>query len=208
MLAVRADFDKRCAEIKVYLDWLERIESSSHDIPGGLPSTMKAAAMLLLYNVVESTMTNAVEAIFDELQQKRVSFDSLSQVVKTTVLGNVRGMKAEKLMPNLSTITTDIIGCSFDKTKVFNGNVDSKKIRETLKDYGVKKTHAYAEERLHDIMLARNRLAHGAESFGDYGKDLTAAQLIRDYECVKAMLNSALKDFETYIGQRHYLSRT
>ncbi|MEQ5840447.1 MAE_28990/MAE_18760 family HEPN-like nuclease [Paraburkholderia acidicola] len=206
MLTVRADFDKRCVEISVYLDWLAKVETSAGDIPSGLPSTMKAAAMLLLYNVVESTMTNAVEAVFDELTQRKVSFDSLSSVLKATVLGNVRNVNADKLTPKLVAITTDIISCSFDKTKVFNGNVDSRKIREILTDYGVSKTNAYEEERLHDIMLARNRLAHGAESFADYGKDLTAAQLIRDYERVKNLLSSALDDFETYISKRHYLS--
>jgi hypothetical protein len=208
MLTVRADFEKRCDEIKVYLDWLAEMEKSTWDIPGGLPSTMKAAAMLLLYNVVESTMTNAVEAVFDELQQRKVSFDLLSPEFKAAVLGNVKSCAADKLTPKLVAITTDIISSSFDKAKVFNGNVDSKKIRDTLKDFGVRKTHAYDEERLRDIMVARNRLAHGAESFGDYGKDLTAPQLLEDYERVRGLLTYALNDFESYIGERHYLGVT
>lgn len=205
MLSVRADFQRRCDEIKVYLDWLADMEKSTWSIPAGLPSTMKAAAMLLLYNVVESTMTNAVEAVFDELQQRKISFDLLSPVFKSAVLGNVKNCAADKLTPKLIAITTDIISSSFDKAKVFNGNVDSKKIRDTLRDFGVKKTHAYEEERLHDIMVARNRLAHGAESFGDYGKDLTAPQLLNDYERVRELLSYALTDFESYIGERHYL---
>ncbi|TXE00470.1 hypothetical protein FUT89_02485 [Ralstonia pseudosolanacearum] len=167
---------------------------------------MKAAAMLLLYNLVESTMTNAVEAIFDELQRRKVAFDSLSMDLKVAVLANVRSVNADKLTARLVAITTDIIGCTFDKAKVFNGNVDSKKIREKLMEYGVRTTNAYAEERLHAIMVARNRLAHGAESFGDYGKDLTAGELIRDYERVSTLLVSVLNDVEEFINRRHYLA--
>ncbi|MFC0130846.1 MAE_28990/MAE_18760 family HEPN-like nuclease, partial [Ralstonia solanacearum] len=176
-------------------------------VPKGLPATMKAAAMLLLYNLVESTMTNAVEAIFDELQQRKVAFDALSGALKSAVLFNVKNTNAEKLTDKLVAITTDIIGCSFDKAKVFSGNVDSRKIREKLAEYGVKTTNGYAEERLHAIMVARNRLAHGAESFGDYGKDLTAAELIRDYERVSVLLASVLNDIEAFLNQRHYLAR-
>ncbi|KVU67375.1 hypothetical protein WK72_16645 [Burkholderia ubonensis] len=206
MHSVRADFDKRCAEIKDYLDWLDDTESKDHGIPKGLPPTMKAAAMLLLYNLVESTMTNAVEAIFDELQTRKVAFDSLSTCLKVAVLANVKNVAADKLTDRLVAITTDIIGCTFDKAKVFNGNVNSKKIREKLTEFGIKTTNAYKEERLNAIMVARNRLAHGAESFGDYGKDLTAGELIRDYERVSGLLASVLNDVEEFLNQRHYLS--
>lgn len=205
MITVRADFEKRCDEVKIYLDWLAQIELDAKEIPAGLPSTMKAAAMLLLYNLVESTMTNAVEAVFDELQSRKISFDLLRVEFKTAVMQNVKNCAANKLTEKIAAITTDIISSSFDKTKVFNGNVDARKIRETLSDFGVKKTHNYEEAKLHEIMVARNRLAHGAESFGDYGKDLTAPQLIRDFEAVKTLLAHVLDDFGSYIGQRHYL---
>ncbi|WP_054928181.1 MAE_28990/MAE_18760 family HEPN-like nuclease [Burkholderia sp. E168m22] len=206
MYSVRADFDKRCAEIKDYLDWLDDIESKDHGIPKGLPPTMKAAAMLLLYNLVESTMTNTVEAIFDELQAKKVAFDALSTCLKVAVLANIKNVAADKLTDKLIVITTDIIGCTFDKAKVFNGNVNSRKIREKLTEFGIKTTNSYKEERLNAIMIARNRLAHGAESFGDYGKDLTAGELIRDYERVSTLLTSVLNDVEEFLNQRHYLS--
>jgi hypothetical protein len=55
-------------------------------------------------------------------------------------------------------------------------------------------------------MVARNRLAHGAESFAEYGKDLTAAELSRDYERVSALLGSVLNDVEKFINERHYLA--
>lgn len=206
MYSVRADFDKRCAEIKSYINWLNSTETDGQEIPKGLSPTMKAAAMLLLYNLVESTMTNAIEAIFDELQHRKVAFDSLSIDLKKAVLGNVKSVGADKLTEKLVAITTDIIGCTFDKTKVFNGNVDSKKIRDKLSEYGIKTKSSYVEERLHAIMVARNRLAHGAESFGDYGKDLTSSELLHDYQRVNTLLISVLNDVEEFIDQKHYLA--
>ena len=40
-----------------------------------LLKTLKASGFLLLYNLVEATMRNGIEAIFDELQSQGVSYD-------------------------------------------------------------------------------------------------------------------------------------
>jgi len=205
MNTVQADFEKRCNEIDTYLGWLVEVEVSPKQIPAGLPATMKAAAVLLLYNLVESTMTNAVEAVFDELENRKVSFDVLRSEFKIAVIQNVKNCAANKLTTRMAVVATDIIGASFDKAKVFNGNVDARRIRETLSELGVEKTHNYEEAKLHEIMTARNSLAHGAESFADYGKDLTAPQLVRDFQAVRTLLGHVLLDFASYINDRRYL---
>lgn len=56
--------------------------------------------------------------------------------------------------------------------------------------------------------MARSSLAHGAESFADYGKDLTAPQLVRDFEAIKTLLGHLLFDFASYINDRRYLGVT
>ena len=46
-----------------------------------LLKTFKASALLMLYNLMESSVTNAVEAIFDELEKQSVSFDQCREEI-------------------------------------------------------------------------------------------------------------------------------
>ncbi|MEH2113552.1 MAE_28990/MAE_18760 family HEPN-like nuclease [Nostoc sp.] len=73
------DFDERAQEVSRYFLFLKNLEQGSIKLSMGnakntktksinndLEKTLKATGFLLLYNLVESTMTNAIEAVFDE----------------------------------------------------------------------------------------------------------------------------------------------
>jgi hypothetical protein len=60
-------------------DDLPPFTSADQDV---LFKTLKANGFLLLYNLVESTMKNAIEAIFDEFKGRGVSFDSCRSEVR------------------------------------------------------------------------------------------------------------------------------
>jgi MAE_28990/MAE_18760-like HEPN len=75
------DFDERAKEVSQYFIFLKNLEQESIKLSMGgkigkskikvidpnLLRTLKASGFLLLYNLVEATMRNAIEAIFDEL---------------------------------------------------------------------------------------------------------------------------------------------
>ena len=82
MNAVFNDFQTRAREVDGYFRFVRRLAAEevalrkAHDDEAAfsieeheeLLKTLKAACYLLLYNLVESTMRNAVEAIFDVLK--------------------------------------------------------------------------------------------------------------------------------------------
>ncbi|NES73584.1 MAG: hypothetical protein F6K24_54545, partial [Okeania sp. SIO2D1] len=96
------DFNERSKEVSKYFIFLKSLEQGTtkltmegkagtkiKDVDQELAKTLKASAFLLLYNLIESTMRNAIEAIFDELQNQSVSFDKIRPELKKIVLENL-----------------------------------------------------------------------------------------------------------------------
>jgi hypothetical protein len=148
------DFNDRAREVSKYFIFLKNLEQETiklsmegldgkikvKKISFELEKTLKASAFLLLYNLVESTMCNAIEAIFEELQNKRLSFDEVRPELKKIVIKNfqeyLKNKKHDSVISNITTISLDIINICFDKKKIFSGNIDSKLIKDTAKNYG------------------------------------------------------------------------
>ena len=63
-----------------------------------LEHTLKASAYLLLDNLIEFTMKNAIEAIFDELQNQGVSFDDIRPELKKIILVNLKRRNPDKIL--------------------------------------------------------------------------------------------------------------
>ncbi|MEM7717144.1 MAG: MAE_28990/MAE_18760 family HEPN-like nuclease [Cyanobacteria bacterium P01_A01_bin.68] len=97
---VKEDFNKRSKEVSKYFIFLKSLEQGTtklsmgdekkkvktRDIDSELEKTLKASGFLLLYNLVEATMRNAIEAIFDELRTQKVSFNKIKPGIKKIIL--------------------------------------------------------------------------------------------------------------------------
>jgi hypothetical protein len=81
------DFDERAQEVSKYFFLLKNLERGSIKLSMGNPKnpkiknidielekTLKATGFLLLYNLIESTIINAIEAIFDDMVKQNTSF--------------------------------------------------------------------------------------------------------------------------------------
>ena len=138
------DFDERSKEVSKYFLFLKNLEQNSiqlsmkslkgnakiKSIDSELLKTLKASGFLLLYNLVEATMRNAIEAIFDELQSKGVSYDLVRPELKKIVLKNFKKRSLDKLFSSIKSISLDIIAVGFDEQELFSGNVDGRLIKD------------------------------------------------------------------------------
>ncbi|MFM2062701.1 MAG: hypothetical protein RLZZ507_2371 [Cyanobacteriota bacterium] len=226
------DFDKRAQEVRRYFIFLKNLEQGSIQLSIGngsntkikpinndLEKTLKATGFLLLYNLVEATMRNAIEAIFDELKTQRVSFDDVREEIKKIVINNLRNENIQTendLLLGLRNISVDIVSVTFDalvkkenKNRLFSGNVDSKKIEEIANIYGFSSTTNKDKTRRGNDLLTiktnRNDLAHGFKTFEEVGKDATADELLKIQKRVICYLIEILKNIETYISNKEYL---
>ena len=177
-----------------------------------LAKTLKANGFLLLYNLAESTMRNAIEAIFDELDSRGISFDKLKPEIKKIILKNLRKRSPDNIYSEISEISTDIIVVSFNRDELFSGNVDAREIRKIAQNYGFSSDTDYDRtkhgEKLIKVKSNRNDLAHGFKSFEEVGRDYTIQDLREIKQEVIAYLHRILNNIQDYLNNQEYLDST
>jgi len=217
-----ADFNANAQEVTQYLIFLKRLDQDlikltmkkdkTKSINLSLKNTLMATGFVLLYNLVESTMRSGIQAIFDELKDKKISFDDVNQQVKKIVINNLKdkdNKSTDDILSQVEVISLDIISVTFNSDRLFSGNIDGKKIKKIAEMYGfscetnTKKTRN--GEDLQRIKDHRKDLTHGFKSFGEVGKDITANELFEIQRKVICYLREILTNIESYISNQEYL---
>jgi len=226
MNTVLLDFNTRAQEVDDYFIFLQGLikqttklavaDSAGQDqiqsLNPELAKTLKANGFLLLYNLVESTMRNAIVAIFDEFKNQAISFDQLKPEIKMIVLQNLKNRSPKKINLQINQISIDIITATFEREELFSGNVDARLIKEIAEKYGFSYQTDFAKtkngQNLVVIKRNRNDLAHGVKSFEDVGRDQTIEELLEIKDEVIEYLRQILENIKTYLDNQEYLDVT
>lgn len=215
------DFDERARDVSDYLCFLRDLEQEKillnqdgviSKIDTELDKSLKATGFLLLYNLVESTMRNAIQSIFDEITNKGVSFDKLRIEIKKIILQNVKTNVQEcgvnDVVGKIENIFNDIIQSGFNQDELFSGNVDAKEIRRIAKQYGFSATTDLDTRDGFDLLSIkehRNDLAHGVMSFKEVGKNTSAENLVQISARFIKYLRQILENIYDYLVNQEYL---
>ena len=226
MNTVLLDFNTRAQEVDDYFIFLQGLikqttklavaDSAGQDkiqsLNPELAKTLKANGFLLLYNLVESTMRNAIVAIFDEFKNQAISFDQLKPEIKMIVIQNLKNRSPKKINLQINQISIDIITATFEREELFSGNVDARLIKEIAEKYGFSYQTDFAKtkngQNLVVIKRNRNDLAHGIKSFEDVGRDQTIEELLEIKDEVIEYLRQILENIKTYLDNQEYLDVT
>jgi hypothetical protein len=215
------DFNERATEVSKYFFLVKNLEQGSIELSMGnsnnrktqnidaeLIKTLKSTGFLLLYNLIESTMRNAIQAIFDDIINQKVPYDDLIDKVKKIIITNFKKNKSsDSLIQKIDNISLNIISAGFDEAKLFSGNIDARE--DTAEAYGFSyKTNARKTQDGYDLLKIktnRNDLAHGFKSFEEVGRDATADELLQIKKSVICYLKEILQNIEIYISKQEYL---
>ncbi|MCY7407079.1 MAG: hypothetical protein LH631_06805 [Alkalinema sp. CAN_BIN05] len=218
------DFTYRANEVSKYFIFLKSLEQNTTKLSIGdkvdqsrikeidpeLLNTLKASGFLLLYNLVEASMSNVIEAIFDKLKSEGISYDEIRPELKKIVIKNLKRPNiSDDVYLKIAVISVDIINAGFSKKNLFSGNLDAKKIRDIADDYGFShltdplKTGNGSD--LLTIKDIRTNLAHGIKSFAEVGRDKTADELLEMKNKVIRYLKQILQNIEIYLDNKEYL---
>jgi hypothetical protein len=206
---LRTAFESRVAEAEKFFSLLTAPEATSWAraaIPDGALPMLKATAFLVLYNIAEASMRDGISAIYDALENARVSFDDLCPELKRVVASNLRQHSDENIS-DFAELAKDAVYKTFDAGRIFSGNVDAKEIRRTAKAYGFRKPSADGSDLL-VIKRARNDLAHGNKTFIEVGREHTVEEILRMKSNAIEYLRCAALQIEAYIQEREYLQQT
>lgn len=218
MQLVVQEYQERVAEIEGYLEFVRRmgdgstlLSRASDNTPAytaasqdDLLRTFKASALLMLYNLMESSVKNSVESIFDELEKQTVPFDGCREEIRLVVLGNMRQHSPPKLLPMLNVLATDVVTKTFRKAEIFAGNIDAREIKGVARQYGFSEPKSRGD-RLLTVKTHRNDLAHGSKSFAEVGRSFSVEDILQIKQDVVEYLGEMLDNVATYLDEKRYL---
>lgn len=227
-------FSERKEDITKYFDFVkfiinERPSFSYRDRASGEGRTteidiemthiLKANAYIILYNLIEATVSNAIEDIHEELNTcpdlciDKIC-DSLTKLALKKLDKNIvsgmdfsQGDVAKLILKKwLDEHKKQVLA---DKNPLFSGNVDAQKIRDVASMYGFSsdtdrsKTHNGGN--LVNIKMARNALAHGSESFLNKGQETSIDNLEFLKNEVFYYLEEILDNIQNYLDGQLYM---
>ncbi len=220
MRNVKRDFNDRVNEINIYFTFLENVmikggniiypDKSIDTLTPDLNKIFRANSFLLLYNLCESSIKNAVEEIYFTLNREGVSFDDLKEGIKIEIIKFLKSnINASDFVSSINNIAPEIILKCFDSENFLSGNIDAKSVREIANKYGF--SHLTNPEitksgfHLRTVKSKRNELAHGIFSFKECGKDYSIQDLISIKNEVVEYLKQILNNIEAYLAAKDYL---
>lgn len=190
------NFSKRKDELDNYYKYLKIFDESetkvsyysegehkNEQIEFDFQKVLIANAYLLLYNIVESTVSNSVNAIFQSITYSNCKYDDLTDFFKKLWVKDKIICSSINDTGQIINVFQNIINilnrdCSFDNSMNLlgiSGNIDAHKIRQISNKIGLSIVSNGSE--LEDIKNIRNKLAHGERTFNDIGKDITVNEL-------------------------------
>lgn len=230
MNLVEFEFAETKREVEIYFVYLEKIDRDDSCLAlqtGGahvrepfgreFRTILKANALLLLYNLIESTVQRSIEGIADAVGRERASyFDAsanLRQIWARALVKRLRRAAEDKWSKQLSSILDDCLKREVlqlnarELLKNYSGNIDADFVRILADDFGIA-LDARQESKggvdLAQIKHSRNQLAHGVEKFTQVGGRMTVADLNEMKVRVICFLEDLIRSVDRYVTTKQF----
>lgn len=225
MISVLTDFEERVQEIELYFEHLNLILNKDAElffprnitrqkrrINSELHKVLKANCFLLLYNLSESSIRQALIEIYDKITEKGLKYSNVKDEIKkiwiTSKYRNFNNMSVENIFDVIAgRILDDTIDIRFEDKHSLSGAVDGLRIRDFALKVGFSdRTHPALREgfKLHEVKTQRNKLAHGEISFAKCGRDYSFEDLNKTKKQVISFLRSILLNIKAYLENEDY----
>jgi hypothetical protein len=206
MIDAKNTFNQRKTEIEEYFKFLNEYQPANAD--DNLFKILKSNLLIMLYNLIESSISNAIEEIHNNIYSNSISFNLLKEKIKSLVINNTKRVNSDKFVAKITDIATDIIKHTFKREELFNGNVDSRKIKKLSEQYGFNSNTDYARTKhgsyLVTIKDKRNDLAHGIYSFTEVGKEYAIQDLEDMTNTTICYISEIIENIENYLINKEY----
>ena len=216
----RNAYTKRLKEVELYFDTLKLLDKGicsikcvdllgheeKREIDLELLTILKANGFLLLYNLIEATIRNSIDAVLASIHSSHATFRTLSDNLKKIWINQEsKNTNHEKIMQIAETVLKNEM-LKFEKDCInISGNIDAKRIREILRQFGGNEISNGRD--LQTIKDKRNKLAHGEFTFSEIGQDCTMKDLILYKQETEEYLSSVLDEIQDYIDNKKYLNK-
>lgn len=212
-------YNDRKAEIEFYYSVMANIDTNN----GLLEITtdnrrffkiMKSNFLLMLYNLVEATITNGMLEIYDELKSDQCSYnDVISEIQELWSnykisavygVGTACSVYENRVKDIITEITLNTPIVLTKEALGIKGNLDARKIKDICDKHKIRYELQSQGEKLYEVKMKRQELAHGDVSFGDCARDFTLDDLAKIEEEVFIFLNDILNGMKKYYNDKLY----
>ncbi|MGE7469858.1 MAE_28990/MAE_18760 family HEPN-like nuclease [Bosea sp. NPDC003192] len=210
---LQSDFQTRTRQVRHYLSILVAIEritplGRATRTQEGRLLTARAGVFLVLYNLVEATTRNTIEAIHDRIATETVPFEELSASLRREAMKRFRTRLDPEAHYGATDLARAFVGIALEGGISLSGNVDARHIRELAEVYGFSHSapsHTWGGSDLVTVKNNRNNLAHGRVTFEDVGRDYGIEQIrglsLRTLGYMRAILGNVTQ----FLDERRYL---
>lgn len=205
---IRQDLEERIGEADILIELI--IEASAMKKSVNKVAIAKSSLFLVLYNIVESTVSVAFEEIHEKM--KHLGFCELSPKMQAIYSEYYFKDKNSKTITKLlqDTIDSEIkfptLIDYLKRVSLFSGNLDARGINKLLSKYGIDNLTNKSKKELVIIKNKRNKLAHGESSFKSSGREFTPKELNSFKISVKESMDNLLDSVDDYIVNEKYLA--
>jgi len=228
---LRREFNRRAKEVRSYIRMLRHVEEQQTSpiapapptkltLDSSLVQTMKASVYLLLYNLVESTINQCLQAVGDAIRDEGATYRKLNAKWRKAWVKHLGQTSAsigpeKRLDAALSLCDHLVNDLVIEFTPTANtGNLDDRRIEDVASSYGIqlsiRKTVRTAVKRevfndegaLGLVRRKRNSLAHGLESFAECGRGSSTPDLRRFAIITILYLEDVIDSFDSFIRAR------
>jgi hypothetical protein len=210
MITTRNRFKQRKKELDLFLKSLNTIEKDKN-FSIDFFNILHSNTLLMLYNIVESTVIGGILEIYDAVKIQGLSYKKVSTEIQnvwfTFKFREVYDEKAhytsykDKASEIIDYILSDEVIELNRKAIGISGNLDADKIRNICNSHGIKfniPNESLGGCKIVDIKNLRNDLAHGQKSFVECGRDFTLLDLKTMTNEVLSFLNGLLNGMTKY----------
>lgn len=226
MKNVRGEFERREKEVNAFFKFLHQTLRTDaklffqknrtwrhRPIDMSLSKILKSSAYLVLYNLVESTVTLAVARLNGAMREEGLTYADAEQRirdlwVRARLTNLANGANHGRYLEFVRKLVQDVNdGKTAEIPEDFipvSGNFDAGKMRELASAYGFRTNTLTAErgsKKLRIVKDRRNDLAHGIQSFAE----LSADDTIEDLEDTKKAVFVYLREFIRHVS--HHVDR-
>lgn len=226
MQIIRQEFSDRVDEINRYFQHLENITEKDaqlifpnendrkENLNIRLGLTLKSGLVLLLYNLVEATISKCLGAIHQNLTDENISYFEMSDELQKIWLryhyellndnskNNDRNVSQLQTMVEIlsanKTITISLADSKQLSESLYSGNLDAREIKKIAKKYGISFDLESTEVRFVEQM--RNKLAHGEVGCRD--KPIQYMKKVKDETIT--FIDAFTNTVENFISERKY----
>lgn len=182
-----------------------------------LINILKSNVSLMMYNIIEFTVSGLIDCIYDEIRMQRLSYldvnESIRKIWRNIILKATKDPKAnfdtffrknEEIIEHiLSNQPLDMRA----RDSMPGGNLDGISIKETFESHGIQiKTNSqnYRPDILGNIKENRNNLAHGSVSFVDAVRNDSINDIDENAKFIISFLEELIDTVVEFIDAKKY----